>query len=213
MLRVLAALGVLMTLSTTGVSGQGMPTSAGSATAVSVDEDTPLAAGAVRLLVGRSTLLNMSTPIARVSLTTPEVADALVTSSQQLLLHGKAPGTISLVVWDEAGRTSSYEVAVQRDLSVLRDQFEQLFPGEPIGVSSSGTDIVLSGTVSSKYVVDHAADVAAGHVETDDNIVNLLQQADALESTQVMLRVRFAEVGRSALSELGASFFTGPGGY
>jgi pilus assembly protein CpaC len=72
---------------------------------------------------------------------------------------------------------------------------------------------VLSGTVSTKYVVDKAADVAAGYVEKKDNVVNLLKQAEGVTSNQVMLRVRFAEVSRSALQELGASFFTGPGGF
>ena len=57
----------------------------------------------VALLVGRSTLLTVGQPITRVSLTSPNVADAMVTSPGQLLIHGKAPGTISMFVWDRAG--------------------------------------------------------------------------------------------------------------
>src|SRR5438270_12292930 len=60
-------------------------------------------ATAVDLLVGRSTILNVGAPIARVSLTVPDIADAMVTAPQQLLIHGKTPGTISLFVWDRAG--------------------------------------------------------------------------------------------------------------
>src|SRR5262245_58867428 len=43
----------------------------------------------VRLLVGRSTLVDIGSPISRVSLTSSDVADALVTSPNQLLVHGK----------------------------------------------------------------------------------------------------------------------------
>ncbi|HET7618635.1 MAG TPA: pilus assembly protein N-terminal domain-containing protein, partial [Vicinamibacterales bacterium] len=125
----------------------------------------PADATDIDLLVGRSTVLNVGSSIARVSLTVPDVADAMVTSPQQLLIHGKQPGTISLFVWDHAGGIKKYEVNVRRDLSELAAQMKQLFPGEPITITGSGKDVVISGTVSSKYVVDKAAEVAGGYVE------------------------------------------------
>jgi Flp pilus assembly secretin CpaC len=108
----------------------------------------------VDLLVGRSTILNVGLPIARVSLTVPDVADAMVTAPHQLLINGKAPGTISLFVWDRAGGIKTYEVSVRRDLTHLVAQMKELFPGESLSVMGSGKDVVLSGTVSSKYVID-----------------------------------------------------------
>jgi pilus assembly protein CpaC len=159
----------------------------------------------VQLLVGRSTVISVGQPITRVSLTTPNVADAMVTSPQQLLLHGKSPGTISLFVWDRAGGISRYEVVVQRDLSELAARLTQLFPGEAIKVTSNGKDVVLSGTVSGKYAMDKAAEVATGYVDKKEDVVNLLKQQDGVSTRQVLLRVRFAEVSRSALTELGVT--------
>ena len=158
----------------------------------------------MNLLVGRSTILDIGGTITRVSLTVPDVADAMVTAPTQLLIHGKQPGTISMFVWDRMGAIKTYEVIVRRDLSALVEQVKQLFPGEPITVAGSGKDVVLSGTVSSKYVIDKAADVAGGYVEKKENVVNLLKQQEGVASNQVMLRVRFAEVSRNALQELGA---------
>lgn len=186
--------------------------SSGGATAVAPPA-AEINATDIDLLVGRSTILNVGTPITRVSLTVPDIADALVTTPTQLLIHGKQPGTISLFVWDRGGAIKTYEVNVRRDLSALGEQVKQLFPGEPITIVGSGKDVVLSGTVSSKYVVEKAADVAGGYVEKKENVVNLLQQQEGVASNQVMLRVRFAEVSRSALTELGASWFTGAGGF
>ena len=160
----------------------------------------------IDLLVGRSTILNVGSTIKRVSLTVPDVADAIATTPTQLLIHGKQPGTISMFVWDNSGAIRTYEVNVRRDLKALKEQVEQLFPGEPISIVGSGKDVVLSGTVTSKYVVEKAADVASGYVEKKENIVNLLQQQEGIASNQVLLRVRFAEVSRSALQELGANF-------
>jgi pilus assembly protein CpaC len=160
----------------------------------------------IDLLVGRSTILNVGALITRVSLTVPDIADAIPTTPTQLLIHGKQPGTISLFVWDRSGAIRTYEVNVRRDLKALKEQVTQLFPGEGITIVGSGKDVVLSGTVSSKYVIEKAADVASGYVEKKENIVNLLQQQEGVASNQVLLRVRFAEVGRSALQEIGASY-------
>ena len=189
------------------------------APAIMASANSPTASAAtdlptdVDLLVGRSTVLNVGTAIARVSLTVPDIADAMVTAPGQLLIHGKQPGTISLFVWDRAGAIKTYEVRVRRDLTPLSGHLKQLFPTETITVMGSGKDVVISGMVSSKYVIEKAAEVAGGYVEKKENVVNLLQQQEGIASNQVLLRVRFAEVSRSAMMELGASLFTGPGGF
>jgi pilus assembly protein CpaC len=175
----------------------------GALTATASDTDT----SEVQLLVGRSTLLNVGNNITRVSLTSPNVADAMVTTPSQLLIHGKAPGTISMFVWDRAGGIKRFEVVVRRDLSQLGEQLKQLFPGEPISIHSNGKDVVISGIVTSKYVVDKAAEVTAGYVEKKEDVVNLLRQQEGVATNQVLLRVRFAEVSRSAMTELGTSIF------
>ncbi len=164
----------------------------------------------IGLLVGRSTVLTTTRPIQRVALSTPELADALVTAPREVLIHGKSPGTISLLVWNDTGQITNYDVVVQRDLGDLQTHLAQLFPGEGVSVAANGTDVVLAGTVSSKYVVEKASAVAVGYVESADNVINLLRQQEqqGVESEQVMLRVRFAEVSRTALQELGVSFFT-----
>jgi len=174
---------------------------------------TEAESNSVRLLVGRSTLINIATPIARVSLTSSDIADALVTSPSQLLINGKMPGTISMFVWDRGGTIRRYEVVVARDLSRLAEQFRQLLPGEPILAQSNGKDVVLSGTVSTKEVAEKALNLTAGYVDKRDEIVSLLALQPSLASNQVLLRVRFAEVSRNALTELGSSFFTGANGY
>lgn len=170
-------------------------------------------ASAVRLLVGRSAIVDVGSPIARVSLTSSDVADAMVTSTNQLLVNGKMPGTISMFVWERSGALRRYEVVVQRDLARLNDQLKQLFPGESIDAQSSGKGIVLSGSVSSKDVFDKAVTVAGGYVEKADEVVSLLRVQESTASNQVLLRVRFAEVSRSAVTDLGASLFTGAGGF
>lgn len=167
---------------------------------------------AVKLLVGRSMVIDVGTPIARVSLTSSDVADAMVTTGNQLLVNGKTPGTITMFVWERAGALRQYEIVVQRDLAILNDQMKRLFPGETIDAQSNGKSIVLSGIVSNKDQGEKAVSVAAGYVEKATDVVNLLKMQETAASNQVLLRVRFAEVNRSAMSELGVSLFTSPTG-
>ena len=166
----------------------------------------------VTITVGRSTVIDVGTPIARISLTSSDVADAMVTAPGQLLLNGKLPGTITMFVWERGGALRQYEVAVLRDLARLSEQLRALFPGEAIEVRGNNSDVVLSGMVSSKDVVDRVINIAAGFVEKRESVVSLLKLQDAPPTRQVMLRVRFAEVNRSALTEFGMSFFTSPTG-
>jgi pilus assembly protein CpaC len=165
--------------------------------------------GSVRLLVGRSAIVDTGSPIARISLTSAEIADAMVTQPNQLLIQGKLPGTITMFVWNRAGAMSRYDVVVERDLSTLSKHMRELFPGEDIAVASNGKSVVISGSVSSKLLSEKATEVAAGHVDKKEDVVNMLQVKEA-PTPQVLLRVRFAEVSRSALTELGASIFTSP---
>ncbi|PYQ96844.1 MAG: type II and III secretion system protein [Acidobacteria bacterium] len=167
----------------------------------------------VRLLVGRSTIVDVGSAISRVSLTSADVADAVVTSANQLLINGKMPGTISMYVWERSGGLRRYEVVVQRDLAILNEQMKKLFPGENIDAQSSGKGIVLSGLVSSLDVSEKAKNVAGGFVDKAEEVVNLLRMQESAASNQVLLRVRFAEVSRSAVTDLGTSLFTGPNGY
>jgi pilus assembly protein CpaC len=203
-------LGLVLALAVAGhrtiVWAQGptaLPASAVAASAAA-SEST---AGDVRLLVGRSTVVDIGTAIARVSLTDADVADAMVTSPSQLLINGKMPGTISMFVWDRGGALKRYEVVVQRDLARLSEQMKQLFPSEKIEVRSNGKNVVLSGSVSNKDVIEKAVNVAAGYVDKREEVVTLLQLQAGAPSNQVLLRVRFAEVSRNAVTELGASLF------
>jgi len=188
----------------------GQPPAALSPAAAPIVESSEVRA--VELLVGRSTLVDIGSPIARVSLTSADIADALVTGQTQLLVHGKTPGAISMFVWDRAGAVKRYEIAVQRDLARLNDQVKELFPNERIEAHSNGKSVVLSGSVSSKDIGEKAVAVAAGYVDKPTDVVNLFQVQAGPRSNQVLLRVRFAEVSRSAMSEFGMSFFTSPTG-
>jgi pilus assembly protein CpaC len=166
----------------------------------------------LHVTAGRSMVLSTDFDITRVAITNPAIADALVVQPREVLIDGKAPGTISLIVWGAGDSRVQYDVVVEQPVSALEQQLRQLFPGEEIAVAINTDGIVLSGRVSSTQVMLRAAEVA-GATMPKANIINMLQVPGATDARQVMLQVRFAEVNRRALLELGSSFFTGATGF
>ncbi len=74
--------------------------------------------------------------IRRFSFTNVTVADGTVVSPRELLIDGKAAGTISLIVWGDTRRVQ-YELVVEPSITTLEQRLHELFPGEDINVSVS----------------------------------------------------------------------------
>jgi pilus assembly protein CpaC len=162
----------------------------------------------ILLSAGRSTVLRTDFDVVRIAITNPEVADAVVVQPRQILIDGRAPGTVSLIVWG-VDLQRQYDLVVDPGISTLEQRLQPLFPGEDIRVSTNGEAIILSGRVSSNEVSLRAAEVAAA-TASGGQIVNLFELPGGSSSQQVLLQVRFAEVSRRALKEVGVSLFTSP---
>jgi pilus assembly protein CpaC len=165
----------------------------------------------IPLTGGRSTVLATDFDITRIAVTDPAIADAVVVAPREVLVDGKSAGTVSLIIWGE-GRRLQYDVVVNPGVSVLQEQLRTFFPGEDIRVGFNDEAIVLSGRVSSSAVMVKAAEIAQATSSTL-RVLNLLQAPGGSDSQQVMLQVRFAEVNRRALQELGLSLFAARSGF
>jgi len=158
------------------------------------------------LTAGRSMVLASAFDITRLAVTNPAIADATAVAQREVLIDGKAPGTISLILWGPGGARKQYDVVVDAGVPILQQQLSALFPGEDIHVSVNEEALILSGSVSSNQVALRAGELA-GASSGKFKIINMLQLPGGNESQQVMLQVRFAEVNRRALLELGTSLF------
>jgi pilus assembly protein CpaC len=169
--------------------------------------------GFERIIVaaGRSVVLTMPFDIKKFAITNPEIADATGVSPRELLIDGKAAGTISLIVWGESSRVQ-YDLEVDPGITTLQARLQSLFPGEDIEVSVSDGAVVLSGKVSSNTVMLRAAEIA-GASTPDHKVINLLELPGGQTSQQVLLQVRFGEVNHNTLADLAASFFTTRAGF
>jgi pilus assembly protein CpaC len=182
--------------------------------AIDTQAQQPEQTGAFRrvpLTVGRSTVLNTEFDVTRIAVTNPLVADAVVVAPREILIDGKGPGTVSLIIWGP-GQRQQLDIVVEPGVSVLQQQMQHLFPGENIQVAFNDQAIVLSGSVSSNAIMLRAGEIALA-TSPKLQVINMLQLPGGSESQQVMLQVRFAEVNRRAIQEAGVNFFTTIAGF
>ena len=165
-------------------------------------------AAPLRVMVGKSLLINTTERLKRVSVTDPTVADALVVTPTQVLVNGLAPGEVSLLIWDELERSRSFDLRVDVDITAASEEMHRLFPDEQINVTPSRSAIVISGHVTTEDVSKHAGALASAYSK---NVVNVLTFGP-VGAEEVLLEVKFAEVDRTALTQLGINMFsTGAG--
>jgi pilus assembly protein CpaC len=157
----------------------------------------------LRVMVGKSLLINTTERLKRVSVTDDSVAEAIVVTSTQILVHGRAAGEVSLLIWDELERSRSFDLRVDVDVSAAAEEERRVFPDEQITVTPSRSAIVLSGHVSTEDVQKRAGEIAMAYSKGVVNVLTFGPQG----AQEVLLEVKFAEVDRTAVEQLGFNFF------
>jgi len=167
------------------------------------------------LTVGKSVVIDNAVPFERISVGLGDIAEVEAISPRQLLLNGKAPGVTSLIVWQEGGSRRIFDITVvasrfladQRVEGVQRE-IERELPGQSVNLSFENETVFLRGTVKDVTSADRVVSIAS----TLGKTVNLLYVDVPPPETQILLRVKFASVDRSAKTQLGLNILsTGAG--
>src|ERR1700677_2099173 len=110
----------------------------------------------IGLTIGKSIVIDYPADIARISTSNADIVDASPVTGREVLVHGKAFGTVTLVVWSKAGQRNFYNITVEQNLEPLRKLLKDTFPNEDIHVQSSRDSLSLTGRVTSKAIADQA---------------------------------------------------------
>ena len=158
----------------------------------------------LHVLVGKSIVINVNSPLTRVLSSNPTAVEALATSPTQVVVEGKAAGSSTLILWDSSQRSQILDVAVDLDIAGLRSAIQRSFPKENLEVEADAGRLVLTGTASNPHILEDLSKMAAAYSPQVVNSVHV----PLMHDRQVVLEVKFAEVDRTALFQLGANYFT-----
>ena len=189
----------------------------------------------LELIIGKSTLMRTPSPIERISVGNPSIADVSLINPSELYLLGKAYGSTNLVVWRKGAETTVIDVNVSIDSDRMEKKLRDLLPDEQgIRVRPAADSVILTGVVSSAAKAKYAEDIANAFVrDINKNLVLPVMAGDAkakagtalaiggggavegsakvvnllriAQGQQVMLEVKIAEVSKTLIDKLGSS--------
>lgn len=166
------------------------------------------AAEPLHILAGKSVVISLETRLKRILLSNPAVIDVLATNPTQLVVEAKAPGSSSLILWDESGASRMMDVTVDLDVSSLRTAVDQAYPDRSVRVAADGDRLILTGHVPSQRAEDELVRMAGVYSK---DVVDSLDQP-VIHQRQILLEVKVAEVDRTRLQQIGFNFLSTGGG-
>ncbi|MGX7953207.1 type II and III secretion system protein family protein [Tsuneonella sp. HG249] len=170
-------------------------------------QDTVAPTRDINLSIGRGELINVPGSMADVFVANDNVADVQIKSERQLYLFGKAGGVTTVYASNKSGAIIwSANVRVGSNIDSVDQMLALAMPEAKVNVATMGTNtFLLTGTVAAPEDAAEAERLVQAFVGEDANVISRLRTATPL---QVNLQVRFAEVSRSLVREIGANLQT-----
>ena len=170
-------------------------------------------AGLIRINTGRGQLVTLAHPMTDLFVADPNVADVQVRSPTQLYVFGKKPGETTISATSRSGAVIyASTVQIGNNLDSIGQMLGLAMPEARIVATPMNGMVLLTGTVAAPEDAAEAERLVQGFVGDTTKVLSRLRTATPL---QVNLQVRFAEVNRSFLKQVGVNVasFDGTGGF
>lgn len=166
------------------------------------------------LSIGRGELVTVPGSMADVFVANDEVADVQVKSQRQLYVFGKAGGETTIYASNERGDVIfSANIRVGSNIGSIDQMLALAMPDAKVNVSTMGNNtVLLTGTVGAPEDAAEAERLVEAFLGDQANVISRLKTATPL---QVNLQVKFAEVSRSLVRQIGGNLntFDGSSGF
>jgi pilus assembly protein CpaC len=158
----------------------------------------------VIVTLNEGTLLRLDSSPHSVVIANPDIADVSIRSPRLMYIFGKKTGETTLYATDAQEHILfNITVRVVHDMTRLRQAITELVPASQIAVDSVDGGLILQGTVATAAESEDIRRLATRFISEKEDIINRLSITAA---NQVNLRVRFAEVDRSIIRQLGINW-------
>ncbi len=156
-------------------------------------------AGEFVVPVNKSQVLRVDQPFTELLIGNPEIADVVALTNQTVYVLGKQLGTTNLTIYGPRRQLLAVlDLVVSYDVESLKAKLHEVLPGETIEVRTVNGGVLLGGKVSNATALSDALAIAGQYAP--DSVTNAMTVEG---SQQVMLQVKFAEVSRNVVRQLG----------
>jgi pilus assembly protein CpaC len=156
------------------------------------------------LTVNKSYMIEFDTEIDDVIVGNPAIADIVARDRRRVAVMGAAPGETNIVFLDRSGKKLKVlEVSVTdgvAGMDQLRGLIKRHVAGAKVDIEAINGRIILSGTAPNLAAADRVVQLAKPYARDENSILNLI----AIQGKdQVALKVRFVEMQRTVLKQMG----------
>lgn len=170
---------------------------------VSGDTSLPISR-MTRLGVGKSMIVELPVEVGNVTVSSPEILDAIVQTGTRVVLIGKKTGQANAFFFDQDGsQILTLEVVIETDVTALRTMFERMFPGADLVVENANDNLILKGHLERPIDASRAADIATSFLPEGKKLINMVEVG---AKEQVLLHVTVAEMQREVVKRLGVNW-------
>lgn len=166
----------------------------------------------VTISIGRGELVTVPGRMADVFVADDKVADVQVKSTNQFYVFGKAGGETTVYASNAKGDVVwSANIRVGNNIDSIDQMLHLAMPEARVNVSTMNNTVLLTGTVGAPEDAAEAERLVKAFVGDKTNVISRLKMATPL---QVSLHVKFAEVSRTLVRQIGVNLTTidGSGG-
>jgi pilus assembly protein CpaC len=205
---VLASLAAALAVTAPGAFAQQPPSdlSGGPAQRITVP-DVSAPAGATEVLtltVNKSYMIEFDVDIDDVIIANEKIANIVARDRRRIAVMGVAPGESNMVFLDRSGRkVKVLEISVTdgvAGMDQLRTLIKRHVPGSKVQVEAVNGRIILAGSVPNLSGADRVMQLARTYAKDDASVLNMM----AIDGKdQVTLKVRFIEMQRSVIKQMG----------
>jgi pilus assembly protein CpaC len=163
-------------------------------------------ARSIAISIGRGQLVTLPGKMTDVFVANDSVADVQVKSTNQLYVFGKAGGETTVYASNAAGDVVwSANVRVGTNLDSIDQMLKLAMPEAKIVTSTMNNTVLLTGTIAAPEDAAEAERLVKAFVDSKTTVISRLKMATPL---QVNLHVKFAEVNRSLVRQIGSNLTT-----
>ena len=157
----------------------------------------------LQLNTGRGRLVTLPAPMSDVFVADDKIADVQVRSPTQLYIFGKAPGETTVSATTKAGRVVyASTVRIGNNFDSIGSMLQMALPDARIVATPMNGLVLLTGVVGAPADAAEAERLVQAYVGDQTKVLSRLRTATPL---QVNLQVKFAEVSRSFIKNIGVN--------
>ncbi|MBW4331497.1 type II and III secretion system protein family protein [Stakelama sp. CBK3Z-3] len=157
----------------------------------------------MQLDIGRGQLVNLPSSMTDVFVADNSIADVSVRSPTQLYVFAKGAGETNVYATNKAGTVIyASTVRVGQNINSISSMLALAMPEAKITASTMNGLVLLTGTVANPDDAAEATELVQAFVGEKTKVITRLKTATPL---QVNLQVRFAEVSRSFVKNIGVN--------